>query len=78
MLAMYVVATGSDGYKTPISLGEIEPGFGNQPVMIAYAMDGAPLTASGFARLAVPNDGKAGRYVSRLISLEVFAAPAAR
>ncbi|MDF3837465.1 molybdopterin-dependent oxidoreductase [Cupriavidus basilensis] len=78
VLAMYVVATGSDGYKALISLGEIEPGFGNQPDLIAYEMDGAPLTTSGFARLVLPNDGKAGRYVSKLISLEVFAAPPAQ
>ncbi|GAB7543158.1 molybdopterin-binding oxidoreductase [Cupriavidus sp. CuC1] len=78
VLAMYVVATGSDGYKTLIALGEVEPGFGNQPDLIAYAMDGAPLGANGFARLVIPNDGKAGRYVSKLISLEVFAAPAAQ
>lgn len=78
VLAMYVVATGSDGYKTLVALGEVEPAFGNQPDLIAYAVDGAPLGANGFARLVIPNDGKAGRYVSKLTSLEVFAAPAAQ
>lgn len=78
MLAMYVVATGSDGYKALVALGEIAPGFGNQPDLIAYEMDGAPLGAGGFARLVIPGDGKPGRHVSRLVSLEVFAAPPAR
>ena len=74
-LGMYAVATGSDGYKAVFSLGELDPGFGNQPDLIAYAQAGVPLTTTGFARIVVPNDVKAGRYVSNLISIEVFAAP---
>jgi len=73
-LGMYAVATGSDGYKAVFSLGELDPSFGNQPDLIAYALGGAALTTNGFARLVVPNDVKAGRYVSNLISIEVFAA----
>lgn len=75
-LSFYVVATGTDGYKAAYSLGELDSGFGNQPDLIAYAQNGAPLTTSGFARIVVPNDVKAGRYVSNLIAIEVFAAPA--
>lgn len=77
MLNRYVLATGSDGYKAVFSLGEIDPGFGKQPGLIAYAVDGAPLTGNGFARVVVPSDVKAGRYVSNLIAIEVFAASAA-
>lgn len=74
LLGFYVVATGSDGYRTVISLAEISPDFGNQPDIVAYQMNGAALTTNGFARLVIPNDGKAGRYVSNLISLEVVSA----
>ncbi|WP_145987501.1 molybdopterin-dependent oxidoreductase [Cupriavidus neocaledonicus] len=74
ILRGYVVATGSDGYQVVISLGEISPEFGNQPDLIAYRADGAPLTSNGFARLVVPNDIKGGRFVSNLVSLEVRAA----
>lgn len=74
LLGFYLVATGSDGYRTVISLAEISPGFGNQPDIVAYAMNGAPLTTNGFARLVVPNDMKAGRNVSNLVSLEVLSA----
>ena len=77
-LSMYVVATGSDGYRALISLGELDPGFGGQPDLIADAVNGGSLNTSGFARLVVPNDVKAGRYVSNLVSLEVFLAPAAQ
>jgi hypothetical protein len=72
VINMYVVATGSDGYKAAFSLGELNPAFGNQPDIIAYAVDGAPLTDNGFARIVAPNDVRAGRFVSNLTSLEVF------
>jgi hypothetical protein len=77
-LSMYVVATGSDGYRIVISLAELDPEFGNQPDLIAYAVGGAGLATNGFARLVVPNDGKGGRSVSNLVSLDVFVAPAPR
>ncbi len=73
---MYVVATGSDGYKAAFSMGELNPSFGNQPDLIAYALDGEDLTDSGFARIIVPEDDRRGRWVSNLVSLEVFHAAA--
>ncbi|GJG94268.1 molybdopterin-dependent oxidoreductase [Cupriavidus pauculus] len=74
LLGFYLVATGSDGYRVVISLAEISPDFGNQPDMVAFAMNGSPLTTTGFARLVVPGDTKAGRYVSNLVALEVVSA----
>ena len=74
VLDKYLVATGSDGYKALISMGEIDPAFGNQPDLVAYEADGTLLDSNGFARLVVPGDAKAGRYVSNLITLQVFSA----
>jgi hypothetical protein len=74
-LGMYVVATGSDGYQALISLGELDPGFGAKQDLIAYSAGGAALTTDGALRLIVPGEVKAGRSVSKLIDLEVFAAP---
>jgi DMSO/TMAO reductase YedYZ molybdopterin-dependent catalytic subunit len=76
VLSFYVVATGSDGYRAAFSMGELDPAFGHQPDLIAYSANGKPLGDSGFARLVVPNDIKAGRYVSNIVSLEVFRAVA--
>jgi len=73
-LAMYAVATGSDGYKALVSLGEIDPGVGNRTALVAYSVDGAPLGRNGVARLVVPGDTKLGRSVSNLQSIEVFTA----
>ena len=71
--SMYLVATGADGYQALVSLAEMSPELGGQRVLIAYRMDGQPL-ARGLARLVVVGDGKAGRSVSGLEAIEVFAA----
>ncbi|KRC35980.1 hypothetical protein [Acidovorax sp. Root219] len=74
---MYLVATGADGYQALVSLAEMSPELGNQRVLIAYRLDDQPM-ARGMARLVVAGDGKAGRSVSALEAIEVFAAaPAA-
>lgn len=75
VLRQYVVAVGSDGYEAVFSLGEIDPAFGNQQDLVAYADtdgqlgDGGP---DGFARLVVPGDTFGGRYVSNLVQLAVY------
>ena len=74
LLRFGVVATGSDGYRAIISLGEIDPAFGNQPDLVAYADTGGQLGpggADGATRLVLPNDHAGGRYVSNLVSLQV-------
>ena len=74
VLRFGVVATGSDGYRALISLGEIDPAFGNQPDLLAYADTGGQLGPGGSAgatRLVVPGDHAGGRYVSNLVDLRV-------
>jgi len=73
-LGMYVVASGSDGQKAVVSIGEIDPAAGNQPVLVAYQVNGVPIDVDGFARLVVPNDARRSRHVSSLMALEVFVA----
>lgn len=67
-----VVVTGSDGYTAVLSVGEIDPKFGGDRAMIAYAKDGKPLAKSrGFARLIVPTDKSAGRAVFGIASITI-------
>jgi hypothetical protein len=78
ILSKYVVATGSDGYKAVFSLGEIDPSFGAQPVMAAFADTAGqlgPQGTDGLARMVVPGDAAGGRYVSDLVSLKVLSLP---
>ncbi len=71
-LRLYVVATGSDGYQAVIAWGEIDPDFGGQPILVAYAENGQDLPAEqGMARLVVPGDKRGGRHVNHLIRLDV-------
>jgi hypothetical protein len=75
VLRKYVVAVGSDGYEAIFSLGEIDPFFGNQMDLVAYADTGGQLGPGGpdgFARMVVPGDMAGGRYVSNLVALAVF------
>ena len=74
ILRFGVVATGSDGYRALISLGEIDPAFGNQPDIVAYSDklgQLGPGGADGAMRLVVPGDTAGGRYVSNLVNLQV-------
>ena len=77
VLRQYVEAIGSDGYAAIFSLGEIDPMFGDQPDLVAYAdTDGqlGPDGEDGFARIVVPGDAAGGRYISNLVALKVFTA----
>jgi molybdate transport system substrate-binding protein len=76
-LRLYILATGSDGYQSVISWGEVDPEFGNQPILVAYEQDGKTLDdkAGGPVRLVVPGDARGGRYVSGLVSLSLRHAP---
>ncbi len=78
LLTHYVVITATDGYQVVLSGGELDPNFGNVPILLAWEQDGAALDAENApARLVVPGDGRGGRYVSGVISIEVVALPAA-
>jgi len=74
ILSKYVVATGADGYKAAFSLGEIDPKFGDQPVLVATSDTAGqlgPQGSDGLARMVVPGDHAGGRYISDLVDLHV-------
>ncbi len=75
-LSTYFVVTGSDGYQAVIAWGEIDPEFGNQPVLLAYEENGEPLEGDTL-RLVVPGDARGGRYVSGVVNVSLRDAPAA-
>lgn len=73
-LSMYIVVTGTDGYQAVIAWGEIDPDWGNQPILLAYEANGAPLEG-GALRLVVPGDKRGGRYVSGVTNISLRDAP---
>jgi hypothetical protein len=77
VLRQYVEAIGSDGYAAIFSLGEIDPTFGGEDDLVAYADtlgQLGPGSEDGFARMVVPGDSAGGRYISNLVAFKVFTA----
>ena len=80
-LRLFITALGSDGYQSLISWGEIDPDFGNQPILIAYSQSDKPIDDKfgngqiGILRLVVPGDKRGGRYVKGLVALDIRHTP---
>jgi hypothetical protein len=75
-LSAYVVATGSDGYKAVLALGEVDPSFHPGEVLVADTMNGKPLDAhSGPFKLVVTEDKRPARSVRNLVSIELKSVP---
>jgi DMSO/TMAO reductase YedYZ molybdopterin-dependent catalytic subunit len=72
----YVEVTSTDCYQVVLALGEINPGFGGEQVLVADGANGAPLGSdTGFARLIVPGDKFGGRDAFWITSIKVLSGP---
>ena len=73
-LAGYVLAEAQDGYQVVFSLGELDPAFIDNEILLADTANGKPLFgAQGRFRLVVPKDKPGARSVRMLTKLEVVA-----
>ncbi len=71
-LAGYVLAEAQDGYQVVFSLGELDPSFIDNEILLADTVGGKPLSgAQGRFRLVVPKDKPAARSVRMLTRLAV-------
>ena len=71
-LASYVLASAQDGYQVVFSLGELDPAFIDNEILLADTANGKPLFgAQGRFRLVVPKDKPGARSVRMLNKLEV-------
>jgi DMSO/TMAO reductase YedYZ molybdopterin-dependent catalytic subunit len=71
-LAGYVLAEAQDGYQVVFSLGEVDPAFIDNEILLADTADGKPLLGEqGRFRLVVPKDKREARSVRMLSKLEV-------
>ena len=71
----YVLAQGTDGYRVLFSLAELDPSLGAPLDLLPYADTAGQFPANGVARIVIPGDNHAGRYVSNLSLLEVTSIP---
>jgi DMSO/TMAO reductase YedYZ molybdopterin-dependent catalytic subunit len=71
-LAGYVLAQAQDGYEVVFSLGELDPAFIDNEILLADTANGKALFgAQGRFRLVVPKDKPGARSVRMLTKLEV-------
>jgi len=78
LVPLYVLLVAANGYQTVVSEAEVDPFYGNAPILLALAEDGQPMarapyaaTTKGPAQLVVPGDQRDGRYVNRICRITV-------
>ena len=71
-LSSYVLAEAQDGYQVLFSLGELDPAFIDNEILLADTANGKPLFGEqGRFRLVVPKDKPGARSVRMLTKIEV-------
>ena len=71
-LASYVLAEAQDGYQVVFSLGELDPAFIDNEILLADTANGKALFGGqGRFRLVVPKDKPGARSVRMLTKIEV-------
>lgn len=64
----------ADGHRVVLSWAEIDPEFGNRPILLGVTRDGGALDAEG-PQLVVPGDVCGARNVSSVVELRIFSEP---
>jgi DMSO/TMAO reductase YedYZ molybdopterin-dependent catalytic subunit len=71
-LSSYVIAEAQDGYQVVFSLGELDPSFIDNEILLADSANGKALFgAQGRFRLVVPKDKPGARSIRMLTKIEV-------
>ncbi|MGC1461021.1 MAG: hypothetical protein WA802_02395 [Terracidiphilus sp.] len=73
-LALYLVATGSDGYKAVYSVAEVNPDVHDATVIVADGEDGKPIAADGPLKLVATGETRPARWVRNLVAVQVLQA----
>jgi Oxidoreductase molybdopterin binding domain len=75
----YVEITATDCYQVVLALGELDPSFGGEQVLVADSQNGSPLGSdTGFARIIVPGDKFGGRDTFWIEKITVLSGPPPR
>lgn len=77
VVSQALVARAADGYRAVFGLAEADPHFGHAPLIVNWKNDDGTLLPerSGPVQLFATGDGRSGRWVRQLISLEVKPLP---
>jgi hypothetical protein len=71
ILHKIIIVTGCDGYQSVFGAGEVDPSFGDNQIMLAYAVNGQSLGSEGLAQIIAPGDKEGGRFVYIIDKIEV-------
>lgn len=71
ILNKIIIVTGCDGYQSVFGAGEVDPFFGDNQIMLAYAVNGQSLGSEGLAQIVAPGDKAGGRFVFIIDKIEV-------
>jgi len=75
-MASYALASAKDGYRVIFALAELDPGFSDSKIIVAFARNGKPLAeGQGPLRIIAPADKRPARWIRMLESIEVVKAP---
>jgi hypothetical protein len=75
VMAMYVLAEASDGYRVVYALPELDSDFQDSDVIVADTMNGSPLGENqGPFKMIAPHDKRPARWIRMLKSLTVVSA----
>jgi len=68
-----LLARAADGYVAAFGLAELDPHFGHAPILVVWTTDDGALLPPqrGPLALVVPYESRPGRWVRKLVSLEV-------
>jgi DMSO/TMAO reductase YedYZ molybdopterin-dependent catalytic subunit len=71
-LLLYIVLSARDGYQVVVTYSEIDPYLGDEPMLLAWEQDGAPIPdGHGPVQLVVPGDLFGSRYIWGIDRIEV-------
>lgn len=75
-MASYVIAHAKDGYRVVFALPELDAGFTDLRVIVAWAMNGKPLgEGQGPLKIVAPQDKRPARWIRMLDRIEVVKIP---
>ena len=71
-MTLYLLVTGSDGYRAIFALAELDPAYSDNVVIIADRRDGHFLDATeGPLRIVVPGEKRHARWVRNVTTLSI-------
>ncbi len=71
-MASCLLVEAADGYRVVLALPEIDPGFTDKQVIVAFLKDAKPLDAKeGPYRLVIPDEKRMARWVKQVSTLKI-------